>query len=141
MALILNTRIKLNFEFIEYDKPRLHENAKRLFLDDTGDEPEWDTAYNVHYRSPEHAARHAKGDGTAFATVALPAHYSAIRGVLEHVKQRLGPSWDVKRVVDWGSGAGSGLWSVQGEKFSGASADTLLQGFISCFPEDSLIRR
>ncbi|KAJ3558994.1 hypothetical protein NM688_g608 [Phlebia brevispora] len=96
----------------ESDKPMLHVDAKRLFLDESGNEPQWDTAYDVRYKSREQAARHAQRDGTAFASVALPAHYCAIYAVLDHVKQRLGPSWNVKRIVDWGSGVGSGLWAA-----------------------------
>jgi ribosomal protein RSM22 (predicted rRNA methylase) len=42
----------------------------------------------------------------------LPAHYSAITSVLRHVKSRLGPLWDVDRIIDWGTGTGSGLWFV-----------------------------
>lgn len=25
---------------------------------------------------------------------------------------RLGPSWDINRVIDWGGGTGSGLWYI-----------------------------
>ncbi len=94
----------------ESDKYQLHADAKRLFLDTTSDDPDWDTSYNVRYKSRQKEAQNAQRDGTAFASVALPAHYSAIRAVVEHVKQRLGPVWNVERVIDWGSGAGSGLW-------------------------------
>jgi len=54
--------------------------------------------------------KHAKRDGTAFVSIALPAHYSVIYAVLDHVKQRLGPTWQPERVLDWGAGVGSGLW-------------------------------
>lgn len=54
---------------------------------------------------------HAQRDGTAFASVALPSHYSVVYAVLDHVKQRLGPEWTVDRLIDWGSGTGTGLWA------------------------------
>lgn len=106
----------------ESDKFQLHADAKRLFLDQTGTEPDWDTSYSVRYPSRQKEAQNAQRDGTAFASIALPAHYSAIRAVIEHVKQRLGPVWNVERVIDWGSGAGSGLWSAH----HGISARNLL---------------
>lgn len=90
----------------------LRVDAKRLFLDETKDEAGWDTHYSVSYKSWEQTERNSERDGTAFASVALPAHYSAIYAVLDHLKARLGPTWNVERVLDWGSGAGSGLWSV-----------------------------
>lgn len=70
----------------------------------------WDAQYDVRYRSKGQRARHAERDGTAFTSVALPAHYSAIMAVLYHVKMRLGPSWSIQNIIDWGAGAGSGLW-------------------------------
>lgn len=94
---------------IESDKPMLHVDAKRLFFDET----HWDTSYDVRYKSRQQTARHSERDGTAFASVALPAHYSATYAVFDHIKQRLGPEWNVGRVVDWGSGTGSGLWYVK----------------------------
>lgn len=91
----------------------LHVDAKRLFgTADEADDPEWDSQYDVKYKSHKQAYRHSKRDGTAFASVALPAHFSAIYSVLEHVKQRLGSKWQVERVIDWGAGTGSGLWLV-----------------------------
>ena len=99
--------------YTESQKALLHSDAKRLFLSSTaesGDEGVWDTHYNKAYRSRKLAAQHAVRDGTAFASVALPAHYSAITSVLHHVKLRLGPSWSVDRIIDWGAGTGSGLW-------------------------------
>ncbi|KAH9949373.1 mitochondrial small ribosomal subunit Rsm22-domain-containing protein [Amylocystis lapponica] len=93
----------------ESDKPALHADASRLFGQE--DDAEWDTSYDVKYKSRRQAARHAERDGTAFASVALPSHYSAISAVLDHVKQRMGPEWKVERVIDWGSGTGSGLWA------------------------------
>ena len=95
------------------DKSMLHVDAKRIFgsADDTADS-EWDSQYDVRYKSHKQAHRHSERDGTAFASVALPAHFSAIYSVLNHIKQRLGSKWQVKRVVDWNAGTGSGLWLV-----------------------------
>ncbi|KAF8347029.1 mitochondrial small ribosomal subunit Rsm22-domain-containing protein [Amanita rubescens] len=80
----------------ESNKALLHVDAKRLFLnEDRTDDGEhgWDAQYDIHYRTRNQRARHAERDGTAFVSVALPAHYSAIMAVLYHVKRRLGPSW------------------------------------------------
>jgi ribosomal protein RSM22 (predicted rRNA methylase) len=93
----------------------LHSDAKRLFHDEDlgeGAESEWETHYNSKYRSRRQAAHHAERDGTAFASIALPAHYSAIFSVFDHLKRRLGPSWKIERVIDWGAGTGSGLWLI-----------------------------
>ena len=90
----------------------LHVDAKRLFLDDSGDSARWDPTYDVRYKNWRQAALHGERDGTAFASVALPSHYSAILSVLDHVKLRLGPDWKAEHIIDWGSGVGSGLWSV-----------------------------
>lgn len=95
------------------DKPALHQDAKRLFKDETGSEEDWNASYNFKYKSGKEAGRHALKDATAFATVALPSHYSAIYAILDHVKQRLGPDWQVRRVIDWGAATGSGLWYVR----------------------------
>lgn len=95
----------------ESDKSMLHVDAKRLFLDDSEDGSEWGTTYDVRYKTMEQRIRHAERDGTAFASVALPAHYSAISAVFDHLKQRLGPDWSVQHVIDWGAGTGSGLWA------------------------------
>lgn len=89
----------------------LHSDAKRLFSAPGSGEDAWQTEYELRkYKSLKQAGRHAIRDGTAFASIALPAHYAAIYSVLEHVRRRLEPSWDVKRIIDWGSGTGSGLW-------------------------------
>ncbi|KAJ3487116.1 hypothetical protein NLI96_g3758 [Meripilus lineatus] len=95
----------------ESDRPMLHSDAKRLFLEDTGEKPQWGTAYDTHYKSRHQASRHAERDGTAFASVALPSHYSAICAVFDHLKRRMGPEWNVEKIIDWGSAAGSGLWA------------------------------
>ena len=88
----------------------LHVDAKRLFLDESSGEAQWDPSYDVRYKSKRQASQHAERDGTAFASVALPSHYAAIVAVLDHVKQRLGPNWAVQHVIDWGAGTGSSLW-------------------------------
>lgn len=94
----------------ESDKSMLHQDAKRLFMDET--ENQWHLSYDTKYKSRQQAGRHRERDGTAFASVALPAHYSAIYSVLDHVKRRLGPDWKVGRIIDWGAGTGSGLWAA-----------------------------
>lgn len=91
----------------------LHVDAKRIFgTVDDADNPKWDSQYDVKYKSHKQAYRHSERDGTAFASVALPAHFSAIYSVLDNVKHRLGPKWQVGRVIDWCAGTGSGLWLV-----------------------------
>ena len=95
------------------NKSLLHSDATRLFTSlGTGGENEvdWDTQYDKSYRSRTQAARHYARDGAAFASVALPAHYSAITAVLHHLKLRLGSVWEVNNIIDWGAGTGSGLW-------------------------------
>lgn len=95
------------------NKSLLHSDATRLFTSPgTGGENEidWDTQYNKSYRSRTQAARHYARDGAAFASVALPAHYSAITAVLHHLKLRLGPILEANNIIDWGAGTGSGLW-------------------------------
>lgn len=95
------------------NKSLLHVDAKRLFQNnDVNSDEDWYSVYNVRYRSHQQNFRHRERDGTAFASVALPAHYSAIRSVLEHAKHRLGPNWNISRVIDWGAGTGSSLWCV-----------------------------
>lgn len=94
------------------DKPLLHVDAKRLFLDDSTNSAKWDASYDVKYKSGRQAYQHGERDGTAFASVALPSHYAAIVAVLDHVRQRLGPTWMAQHIIDWGSGTGSGLWFV-----------------------------
>ncbi|KAI6153974.1 mitochondrial small ribosomal subunit Rsm22-domain-containing protein [Pisolithus tinctorius] len=94
------------------DKSQLHSDAKRLFLDEFGARSSWDVAYDVKYKSRKQSYRHATRDATAFSSVILPLHYSAIYAVFHHLKHRLGPTWNVQRVIDWGSGTGSGLWAA-----------------------------
>ena len=98
---------------LDSDKSMLHVDAKRIF--GTADDPadsKWDSQYDVKYKSHKQAYRHSERDGTAFASIALPAHFSAIYSVLDNVKQRLGSEWQIERVIDWGAGTGSGLWLV-----------------------------
>ena len=97
---------------IDSDRPALHQDAKRLFSSEIAAGEEWNSTYEVHYKSRKEAGRHALRDATAFATVALPSHYSAIYAVFEQLKHRLGPDWRVERVMDWGAATGSGLWFV-----------------------------
>ncbi|KAH9050521.1 Rsm22-domain-containing protein [Lactarius hengduanensis] len=93
------------------DKHLLRSDAKRLF-NEHGDENKWNPALNVRYKSYKQAHHHAERDGTAFASIVLPAHYSAIYSVLCRVKSRLGPQWSVQNVLDWGAGTGSALWAA-----------------------------
>ena len=95
------------------DKHKLREDALRLFGTDVGGEDSaWSADYDVSYGSREQRMRHLEGDGTAFATVALPPHYAAIASVLRHLRQRIEPDFRLERVLEWGSGAGSGIWYV-----------------------------
>ncbi|KAF9225375.1 hypothetical protein BS17DRAFT_778516 [Gyrodon lividus] len=94
------------------DKILLHSDAKRLFSEEGVSGQGWATAYDVEYKNRKQSYRHSERDGTAFASIILPPHYSAIYAVLHHVKHRLGASWNVERVIDWGSGTGSGLWAA-----------------------------
>ncbi|KAF8273002.1 mitochondrial small ribosomal subunit Rsm22-domain-containing protein [Lactarius quietus] len=93
------------------DKHLLRRDVKRLF-NEHGDEDKWNPAMNVRYKSYKQARHHAERDGTAFASIVLPAHYSAIHSVLCHVRLRLGPQWSVQNVFDWGAGTGSALWAA-----------------------------
>ncbi|KAI0308079.1 mitochondrial small ribosomal subunit Rsm22-domain-containing protein [Multifurca ochricompacta] len=95
----------------ESDRRLLRRDAKRLF-NERGDDNNWVSALDVRYKSYKQARRHAERDGTAFASVVLPAHYSAIYAVLHHIRSRLGPQWSVKNVLDWGAGTGSALWAA-----------------------------
>ncbi|EAU92266.1 3-methyl-2-oxobutanoate hydroxymethyltransferase [Coprinopsis cinerea okayama7 len=97
----------------ESDKGLLHSDAKRLFggLHNPGVDSGWLVQLDTKYRSRKQGERHADRDAIAFAAVVLPAHYAAVAAVLEHVKHRLGSSWEVERVIDWGAGAGTGLWA------------------------------
>ena len=90
----------------------LRADAKRLFFveDSNAKRGSWVPSYDATYRTRRQIASHAERDGAAFASVALPAQYSAIYAVLAQAKWRLGPLWNVTNVIDFGSGAGSGIW-------------------------------
>lgn len=105
----------LNLSTVGSDKSLLRVDAKRLFLHEGSNTSKWDASYDVKYKSGKQAYRHGERDGTAFASIALPSHYAAIVAVLDHVKQRLGPNWVARHIIDWGSGTGSGLWSVESD--------------------------
>jgi hypothetical protein len=94
------------------EKGMLQLDAKRLFLtaDGAGTGAAWSTDFDVRYKSRQQTSRHAERDGTAFAAVALPAHYAALVAVFSHIAHRLGPDWSVQRVIDWHAGSASGLW-------------------------------
>jgi hypothetical protein len=96
-------------QLLDSDRPLLRRDAKRLFNGD-GNDNDWVPALNVRYKSYKQERYHAERDGTAFSSVVLPAHYTAIYAVLHHVKSRLGTQWSVKNVLDWGAGTGSALW-------------------------------
>ncbi|KAJ7016844.1 mitochondrial small ribosomal subunit Rsm22-domain-containing protein [Mycena alexandri] len=114
VVLPLQLQNSINLIISETDKTQLHGDAQRLFQarnSQGGWEDSWDAEYDTKYRTKAQARQHADRDGSAFASVALPAHYSAITAVLDHVKRRLEPEWRVERIIDWGAGTGSGLWS------------------------------
>ncbi|KAJ7597360.1 mitochondrial small ribosomal subunit Rsm22-domain-containing protein [Mycena floridula] len=114
VVLPLELQNAINVLISDTDKTQLHSDAKRLFLKDSivGKPTSWDTKYETTYGSRIQEFRHGERDGHAFASVALPAHYSAIIAVLDHVKHRLESDWCIKRVVDWGAGTGSGIWAA-----------------------------
>ncbi|KAI0035111.1 mitochondrial small ribosomal subunit Rsm22-domain-containing protein [Vararia minispora EC-137] len=97
------------------DKGRLRADAMRLFKEEESENGPgtWHAEYNFEYKSPKQAFRHGAFDGTAFATIALPGHYSAIYTVLNETRNRLGRDWFVDTVYDWGSGTGSALWCTE----------------------------
>lgn len=98
---------------LDSDKPTLRQDAKRLFSNETVTGEEWNSTFDMRYNSAKEAGRHALRDATAFATVALPSHYSVVYAVLDHIKRRMGADWQVDRVIDWGAATGSGLWFVR----------------------------
>ncbi|KAJ7109767.1 mitochondrial small ribosomal subunit Rsm22-domain-containing protein [Mycena epipterygia] len=114
VVLPLELQNSINLIISEGDKRQLRNDAKRLFQDQNhegGFENKWDADYDKKYSTWGQGQRHADRDGSAFASVALPAHFSAITAVMDHVKRRLEPEWRVERIIDWGAGTGSGLWS------------------------------
>ncbi|KAF8963940.1 mitochondrial small ribosomal subunit Rsm22-domain-containing protein [Flammula alnicola] len=99
VILPLELQSAINLLIAEGEKSEIRSDAMRLFAapgTNGKSETDWDAQYDKVYRSRVQAARHSERDGTAFATVALPAHYSAITSVLHHLKQRVDPSWEVK---------------------------------------------
>ncbi|KAF5374983.1 hypothetical protein D9758_000528 [Tetrapyrgos nigripes] len=130
VVLPLELQNSINLLITESDKPQLHLDAKRLFQDGEDDsDGDWFAAYNVKYRSHQQNYRHRERDGTAFASVALPAHYSAIRSVLEHAKHRLGPDWSISRVIDWGAATGSTLWASLHTFYQKSGDEVDIEGF------------
>lgn len=132
-----NETVILTFS-IEVDKSQLHNDAKRLFLNEAPEvspSAEWSAEFNEKYKSYSKAARFALRDGAAFATVALPAHYSAIVSVFDHMKRRLGPELKVKRVIDWGAATGSGLWYCLTHFLMPLSLTSFTQGIVALVSE------
>ncbi|KAJ7922850.1 mitochondrial small ribosomal subunit Rsm22-domain-containing protein [Mycena leptocephala] len=114
VVLPLELQNSINLIISESDKRQLHSDAQRLFQEQNAQgsfEDSWKADYDTKYRTRTQRNQHADRDGSAFASVALPAHFSAITAVLDHVKRRLEPEWRVERIIDWGAGTGSGLWS------------------------------
>ncbi|KAJ7492197.1 Rsm22-domain-containing protein [Mycena latifolia] len=114
VVLPLELQNSINVIISEGDKRQLRSDAQRLFQDTSNDgdsEDSWTADYHTKYSTRSQAHRHSERDGSAFASVALPAHFSAITAVFDHIKHRLEPEWRVERIIDWGAGTGSGLWS------------------------------
>ncbi|KAF7307293.1 3-methyl-2-oxobutanoate hydroxymethyltransferase [Mycena indigotica] len=114
-AAVLPFELQKSIDLIisESDKKQLHNDAERLFHDTNSEFAQggWEAAYDIQYRTKNQVHEHAERDGSAFASVALPAHFSVITAVLAHLKRRLEPEWRVERIIDWGAATGSGLWS------------------------------
>ena len=107
----------------ESNKSLVHTDATRLFQEHNDSEEAWSTRYtSPSYTVPRSTSKmaHIKArlnrqrDGTAFASVVMPAQYAVVVAVLAGVKTRLGAEWakGVDRVVEWGSGTGAGMWCV-----------------------------
>ncbi|KAJ7610970.1 Rsm22-domain-containing protein [Roridomyces roridus] len=114
VVLPLELQKSINVIISEGDKRQLRSDAQRLFRDKDEQgrfQDSWDADYDAKYRTKARAHELSERDGSAFASVALPAHFSVITAVFDHVKRRLGPEWRVERIIDWGAGTGSGLWS------------------------------
>ncbi|KDR85631.1 hypothetical protein GALMADRAFT_84637 [Galerina marginata CBS 339.88] len=125
VVLPLELQTAINMLIANGQKTTLRSDSMRLFKTSVegSSEESWDSQYDTVYSSRQQAAKHAIRDGTAFATVALPAHYSAITSVFHHVRLRLEPSWEVDRIIDWGAGTGSGLWASLYSFHDGAQFD------------------
>nr|GAT61338.1 3-methyl-2-oxobutanoate hydroxymethyltransferase [Mycena chlorophos] len=121
----------INLIISESDKRQLHSDAERLFLDKNTEQSTggWNAEFDTTYSTGAQSRQHAERDGSAFASIALPAHFSAITAVLGHLKRRLEPEWRVERIIDWGAATGSGLWSsaytFQEPNSPGSQRDTL----------------
>ena len=96
------------------DKSRLHSDAMRLFAKMDSDENTtgWELQLDPKYRSYKQGARHAERDATAFVSIAMPGHYTAIYSVFKHLEHRMTGALEVEHVIDWGAGSYSGLWYV-----------------------------
>ncbi|KAH8835675.1 mitochondrial small ribosomal subunit Rsm22-domain-containing protein [Flagelloscypha sp. PMI_526] len=92
----------------ESNKHQLREDAERLFQENDA----WSTEFDKRYRSFRHSRRAGERDGAAFAAIALPAHYSAIYSVFNHLRHRLGTTLRIGSVMDWGSATASGFWAA-----------------------------
>ncbi|KZS91904.1 hypothetical protein SISNIDRAFT_456089, partial [Sistotremastrum niveocremeum HHB9708] len=97
------------------DKSFLKADSARIFQSPPSSSnggPKW-----LPITPPSHAThsttmRYAARDGTAFASVALPPQYSAIRRVLAEITWRAGRDVEIERVMEWGGGTGAGLWGA-----------------------------
>ncbi|KAG7099840.1 hypothetical protein E1B28_001648 [Marasmius oreades] len=146
-VLPLELQNSINILINDSDKTMLHTDARRLFVNPEGSEEQWNTNYDTRYRTRQQASRHYERDGTAFATIALPAHYSAIMCVLEHLKHRMDSSWKVRRVIDWGAGTGSGLWAAlhtfqqnhDSEMEDLKSSNSTIQSYLGIDKRDGLV--
>lgn len=115
---------------VESEKPLVHVDADRLFNPGSSkDRPDGKipSSWSLHYTPPQYTEAHSLSkmshirarlnkirDGTAFASVVMPAQYAVIRAVLEQTKSRLGNEWGQKinRFIEWGSGTGAGIWYI-----------------------------
>ena len=117
--------LNLNHEFtLANDKHQLRSDAKRIFLQEkevgTNSTAEmrnyWTMQLPDKFKGPKKfkASRMTPREALAFSVIALPGHFSAISNVLEETRTRLGETWseNVKAVIDFGSGAGAGIWFV-----------------------------
>ncbi|KAG8934616.1 37S ribosomal protein S22 [Tulasnella sp. 408] len=101
------------------DKHQLRSDAKRLFLNpapSNNQELRWETN-SPAYGSKLKERKMAERNGLAYATVAMPAHYAVIEGVLQEIKSRGTPDTQPfdqpMTVIDFGSKYGAGLWAAR----------------------------
>lgn len=99
---------------LDSDKSRLHSDAMRLFAKMDSDENTtgWELQLDPKYRSYKQGARHAERDATAFVSIAMPGHFTAIYSVFKHLEHRMTGGFEPERIIDWGAGSYSGLWCV-----------------------------